>query len=185
MQQFDLEFRLDVDLVVMLGALAIDILLPILAHHDERRRIGGLKRERQIKQDERIGIPLLDVGRDVESDPEKQDKALDDDEVPRAHRRRNVIRDSLPNGEVRLLRWRTRDGLAKTAAQFSEFGQQQLFCFVKLNLQGAAKAAHGLNPSSNAQFQRFDVILVTDAFRDEPALVELHRLTPQDRRCRW
>lgn len=41
-QQLDLELRLDVDLVVALGGLAIDVLLAVPTHHDERGGVGRL-----------------------------------------------------------------------------------------------------------------------------------------------
>jgi len=40
-----------------------DVLLAVLAPHDERRRIGGLKRQGEIEQYKRIGVPMLNPGR--------------------------------------------------------------------------------------------------------------------------
>src|SRR4051794_3592384 len=82
MQELDLEFGLDIDLIIILGRLAINVLLSILAHHDEGCRIGGLERERQIEQNKRVWVPLLHEGRDVKSDPEHQSNRLDDDKGP-------------------------------------------------------------------------------------------------------
>jgi hypothetical protein len=42
-QQLDLKLRLDVDLVVIFCRHPVDILLSVLAHHDDWRRVGGLK----------------------------------------------------------------------------------------------------------------------------------------------
>jgi hypothetical protein len=59
-QQFYLEFRLHVDAVVLLSGLAINVLLPVLAHHDNRRRVGGLERKREIEKNERVRVqPLI------------------------------------------------------------------------------------------------------------------------------
>ena len=68
-EQLDLELGLDVDAEILRRLLPVDVLLPVLAHHDERRRIGGLKGEREVEEDERIGIPMVDPRRDVEDDP--------------------------------------------------------------------------------------------------------------------
>src|SRR5947209_4433429 len=56
-QQLYLELRLHVDAVVLLRGLAIDVLLSVLAHHDDRRRAGGLERKREIEKNERVGVP--------------------------------------------------------------------------------------------------------------------------------
>ncbi len=40
-----------------------DVLLAVLAPHDERRRIGGLKRQGEVEQYKRIGVPMLNPGR--------------------------------------------------------------------------------------------------------------------------
>src|SRR5258705_10561611 len=141
MQQLDFQLGLDVDLVVVLGGLTIDILLPILAHHDEGRRVGGLERERQIEQNKRIGIPPLNVGGDVEGDPKQEKDGLDDDECPRAHRRRDAVRNPLSSGERR--RRQALLAPAQTPAQYSEFGKQAFFRRLKLDLQ-VLKLRHGV-----------------------------------------
>jgi hypothetical protein len=85
MQELDLELGLHVDLKIVLRLVAIDILLPVLAHHDERGRVSGLERERQVEQDKRVGIPLLNVSGDVEDDPDQQIDRLNNDESSEAH----------------------------------------------------------------------------------------------------
>src|SRR5438105_13666128 len=65
-QQFDFKFRFDIDLVVVLGRLAIDVLLPVLAHHYEGRGVRSLKRKREIEQNEGIWIPSLRIVCDIE-----------------------------------------------------------------------------------------------------------------------
>src|SRR5271169_4758524 len=59
MEQFDLKLRLGVNAIVGLGGGAVDRRLPILAHHDDRGGIGGLKRQREIEKYEGVGVPLL------------------------------------------------------------------------------------------------------------------------------
>jgi|SRR5215471_51174 hypothetical protein len=60
MQQLYLELRLHVDPVVALRALEIDVLLPVLAHHGDRRGAGCLERKREIEKNERVGShPLI------------------------------------------------------------------------------------------------------------------------------
>src|SRR6201986_290147 len=44
-QQLYLELRLHVDPVVVLRSPAIDVLLPVLAHHDDWRGVGRLERK--------------------------------------------------------------------------------------------------------------------------------------------
>src|SRR5260221_6417466 len=44
MQHFNFEFSLSIGVVIMLSGFAVDHGLSILAHHDERCRIGSLKR---------------------------------------------------------------------------------------------------------------------------------------------
>src|SRR3954452_24912271 len=60
MQQLYLELRFHVDAVVVLRGLAIDFLLPVLAHHDDRRGVGRLERKREIEKNERVGVPAPD-----------------------------------------------------------------------------------------------------------------------------
>src|SRR3954453_13264799 len=59
MQQLYLELRLHVDPVVVLRSPAIDVLLPVLAHHDDWRGVGRLERKREIEKNERVGGPAL------------------------------------------------------------------------------------------------------------------------------
>src|SRR3984957_5219965 len=129
MQELDLQLRLDVDLVVVLRLLAVDILLAVLAHHDEGRRVGRLERERQVEQDEGIGVPFVDEGGDVQHDPDEQDPRLDDDEGPRSHGRGDLVGDLLADRELfgGLLNF---SALAQSLAQIPQFGEQALFGLV-------------------------------------------------------
>jgi hypothetical protein len=82
-QQLYLELRLHVDPVVVLRGLAIDVLLPVLAHHDDWRGVGRLERKREIEKNEGVGVPAPDRAHQVGGYPDDQDGALDDDEAPR------------------------------------------------------------------------------------------------------
>src|SRR4051812_43646901 len=101
MQQFYLELRLHIDLVVVLRGLAIDVLLPVLAHHDDRRGVGRLERKREIEKNERIGVPTPDRADQVGGYPDEQDSALDDDETPRSHDGGDRVRYPLPRRRAR------------------------------------------------------------------------------------
>ena len=48
-QQFDFEFCLHIDPVVMFRVPTIDFRLTVLAHHDDRRRIGRLEGKDQVQ----------------------------------------------------------------------------------------------------------------------------------------
>ena len=61
---------------------SVDVLLAVLAQHDERRRIGGLKRQGEIGQYKRIGVPMLNPGRYIKRHPEREKRRLNDDKVP-------------------------------------------------------------------------------------------------------
>jgi hypothetical protein len=47
-------------LVVVLRSPAIDVLLPVLAHHDDWRGGGRLERKREIEKNERVGSQPTD-----------------------------------------------------------------------------------------------------------------------------
>jgi hypothetical protein len=50
--------------------------------------IGGvcsLEAEREVEQDERVGVPVAHPGHDVDSDPDGKNDRLDDYECPTAH----------------------------------------------------------------------------------------------------
>src|SRR5258708_36297645 len=83
--RLDLVLGFDVDLVVVLGGDTVLNCLPVLRHHDDRRRVGGLKAQRQVEQDERVGIPAVNVGEYVNHHPHRQDDRLDDNERPASH----------------------------------------------------------------------------------------------------
>ena len=101
MQQLYLEFRLHVDPVVVLRSPAIDVLLPVLAHHDDWRGVGRLERKREIEKNERVGVPAPHRADQVGGYPDEQDRALDDDEAPRSHDGGDRVRYLLPQRQAR------------------------------------------------------------------------------------
>ena len=52
----DHNFRFEIHLVIVLGTAAVLFLLPVLAHHDERRLNGRHAGEHQIEQDEGVRV---------------------------------------------------------------------------------------------------------------------------------
>ena len=52
----DHDLRFEVDLIIVLCTAAVLFLLPVLAHHDERRLNGRHAREHQIEQDEGVRV---------------------------------------------------------------------------------------------------------------------------------
>src|SRR6516162_8971958 len=100
-QQLYLELRLHVDPVVVLRGLAIDVLLPVLAHHDDWRGVGRLERKREIEKNERVGVPPPHRVDQVGGYPDEQDRALDDDEAPRSHDGGDRVRYPLPQRQAR------------------------------------------------------------------------------------
>src|SRR6266550_5822065 len=60
-------------LVVVLRSPAIDVLLPVLAHHDDWRGGGRLERRREIEKNERVGVPAPDRAHQVGGYPDDQD----------------------------------------------------------------------------------------------------------------
>src|SRR4051794_11412343 len=101
MEQLYLKLRLHIDPVVILRGPAIDVLLPVLAHHDDRRGVGRLERKREIEENERVGVPTPDRADQVGGYPDEQDSALDDDETPRSHDGGDRVRYPLPRCEAR------------------------------------------------------------------------------------
>src|SRR6516165_8571204 len=76
MQQLYLELRLHVDPVVVLRGLAVDVLLPVLAHHDDWRGAGRLERKREIEKNERVGVPPPHHADQVGGYPDEQDTMM-------------------------------------------------------------------------------------------------------------
>jgi len=64
---------------VRLGEGLVAVRLPRLGEQDQRRRVGGLGAERQVEQDEGVGIEMGQPP-DVERDPAADEHGLDDQE---------------------------------------------------------------------------------------------------------
>lgn len=84
MEQLDFELRLDVDAVVVFCVFAVDLRLPVLAHHDDGRGIGGLEGQDQVQQDKGIRVPVTEIRYEVQDGPCAEDDGLDDDKAPGA-----------------------------------------------------------------------------------------------------
>jgi len=89
------------DATEVLGGLAVDVLLPVLAHHDDWRGVGRLERKRKIEKNERVRVPAPDRAHQVGGYPDEQDRALDDDEAPRSHDSGDRVRYPLPRRQAR------------------------------------------------------------------------------------
>ncbi len=91
----DLEFGLEVDVVIDLGGDAVFAGGAVLGHHDDRRGIRSLEGEGEVQKDEGVFIPkepfvigmigVVQAGDGVPDDPDRQKRALIDDEFPTAH----------------------------------------------------------------------------------------------------
>ena len=65
-QELGLGLRALVDEPILLGAQPVALGLAVLRQQDERRRVGGLRREREVEQEERRVV--------VEAEPEVADR---------------------------------------------------------------------------------------------------------------
>ena len=101
--------------------------LPVLAHHDHGSGVGCLEGKHEVEQNERIRIPMIDPGGDIEQDPDRENDALDNDKGPGADRIRKAVGDALTESQAFLFdlvhipaHHRSKDTvvLAETAAQF-------------------------------------------------------------------
>ncbi len=101
-QGHDLEFRLQVDLVVQSRGQPVPGGLTVLGHQDDRRLERGDHRQDQVEEDERIGIELAvsaSASTIVFSDhPGEKHPCEDDDEAPRAAKLGDAVRHALPEG---------------------------------------------------------------------------------------
>ena len=81
---FDHDLGFEVDLIIVLRAAAVLFLLPVLAHHDERRLNGRHAGEHEVQQNERIGVEGLHREQRVDEHPEDQHAGEGKDERPAA-----------------------------------------------------------------------------------------------------
>jgi AcrR family transcriptional regulator len=76
---------------VALDVGPVPVVLPVLGQQDERRGVGGLGREGQVEQDERVRVPVLDQADGVEDDPEGHHHRLPEQEAPGAQEPRDRL----------------------------------------------------------------------------------------------
>lgn len=96
MQMPDLEFRLQIDTIVVLRTQSVFCLLAILTHHDDGGLNGGKAGKQQVQQNERICIEYSwRRDQEVECDPRGQDKKETYHEVPAASELCNNIGNTL------------------------------------------------------------------------------------------
>ena len=81
--------------VVLLSHQAILGRQPILRLHDNWCGLGSPEAEREVEQDERVGVLVAHPSHDVESDPGGQNDRLDDHECPTTHHNRKLVGDPL------------------------------------------------------------------------------------------
>src|SRR6266536_1962019 len=76
---------------VCYGAGLVPIGLPCLREQDQWRRVRRLRREGEVEQDERIGVPAQPGGDGVQRDPDDDDERLADEELRRAEEAREGL----------------------------------------------------------------------------------------------
>src|SRR5579859_755265 len=101
LQILDALLGFDISAVILLGLQAVALGLPVLADHDEGGGVGGLKRQREIEQNERVGVPMVEPGDHVHHEPDGKHDGLRDDEAPRADGGRHRVRNALAERQFR------------------------------------------------------------------------------------
>ena len=88
----------DCGVAVSLHLHAVTLRLAVLREEDQRRGIRGLGREREVEEDERVGVPptVADVAdveapREVEADPHDDDERLHHEEARGAEEARDGL----------------------------------------------------------------------------------------------
>src|ERR1043166_5534811 len=71
---------------VGVGERLVACCLPRLCEQDERRRVGGLEREREVEQDKRVWVEVNQQLEAVEYDPERDENRLADEVLGRAEK---------------------------------------------------------------------------------------------------
>ena len=94
----DHDLCLEVDLIIVLCTAAVLFLLPVLAHHDERRLNGRDAREHEVQQNERKGVEGLGREQRVDNHPEDQHAGEGEDERPAAREFSNGVCRPLAEG---------------------------------------------------------------------------------------
>jgi hypothetical protein len=73
------------------GPLLVAVGLARRREQDQRRRVGGLEREGEVEEDERVRIPLQADPDRVQDDPDDDDDRLADDVLGGAEEARRVL----------------------------------------------------------------------------------------------
>ena len=107
----NLRLRPYIHLKIKFAADAVLRILPILAHHDDRCLDSGEHRQKEVKEDEWVGIPCLCGQHYVYACVNGHQNAERDDERPRAAEAGHTIGDALAEGGFFL------DQVVRVAAQ--------------------------------------------------------------------
>ena len=86
--------RARVHLAVALDLGAVAVGLAVLREQDQRRRVRGLRREREVQQDERIRVPAQRPGAGVERDPQEDEDRLRGEVAAGAEEPREPLREA-------------------------------------------------------------------------------------------
>jgi hypothetical protein len=73
------------------GPLLVAVGLARRREQDQRRRVGGLQREGQVEEDERVRVPLQAEPDRVQDDPDNDDDRLADDVLRRPEKPRRIL----------------------------------------------------------------------------------------------
>jgi len=88
----NLEFGLEIDLVIILRSQSIASFRAVLAHHNDGRLQCSQTGEDEIKENKRVGIERARGEKDsVDDDPDDEDDAESDDKFPTPAELRNLI----------------------------------------------------------------------------------------------
>ena len=99
----NLEFGLEIDLVIILRSQSIASFRAVLTHHDHGCLQRGQAGEDEIKENERVGIERARGEKDsVNDDPDDQDAAESDDEFPAPAELCDFIRQVFAKGKLAL-----------------------------------------------------------------------------------
>src|SRR6266545_1860904 len=101
-QTLDFTFCSTIDVEVEFTAHAIFRVLTILAHHDDRRLDGRKHGEKQVEQNEWIGIPGASAERDLQRGINNENGQKGKDESPGSTKTSHDIRDSFAEGSFPL-----------------------------------------------------------------------------------
>src|SRR5208283_2718513 len=87
-----------IDLEVEFTSHAVFMVLTVLAHHDDRCLEGSQHREKEIQQNERVGVPGLAAHDDVDDGIDDCGREKQNDEGPGAAKCSDSVSDALSGG---------------------------------------------------------------------------------------